>query len=168
MYSQTWEGLTIENPSSNGFVCTVKDPGRQVIKNLALIPLGNEEAITKYTLHDKPSLIIGSAGSSGENRLGVSIPEPLDMYDIIQHHTHHASATYSGAINAGASASFDITLATAKLNDRVDVYALRSIFGCVPVAWAGNGVVHVVISNPLTYNVVIPNTEISVILKRAF
>lgn len=168
VYSQTWEGLTIENPSSNGFVCTVKDPGRQVIKNLALIPLGNEEAITKYTLHDKPSLIIGSAGSSGENRLGVSIPEPLDMYDIIQHHTHHASATYSGAINAGASASFDITLATAKLNDRVDVYALRSIFGCVPVAWAGNGVVHVVISNPLTYNVVIPNTEISVILKRAF
>lgn len=51
MYSQTWEGLTIEDPSSNGFACTVKDPGRQVIKNLALISLGNKAAIDKYNLN---------------------------------------------------------------------------------------------------------------------
>ena len=99
VYSKTWEGLTIENPSSNGFVCTVKAPGRQVIKNLALIPLGNKAAIDKYNLNLKPSLITGSAGSSGDHRLGVSIPEPLDMYDITQYHKHHTSATYSGAIH---------------------------------------------------------------------
>ncbi|WP_338807229.1 phage tail fiber protein [Pseudomonas chlororaphis] len=168
IFSQTWEGLTIENPSTNGFVCTVKDPGRQVIKNLALIPLGNSAAITKYNLYSKPSMILGSAGSSDTNRLGFSVPEPLDMYDIIQHHTHHASASYSGTINAGTVVTFDIPLATAQLNDRVDAYELRSLFGCIPRAWAGNGVVHVSISNPLASNVTIPSTEISVILKRAF
>ncbi|AZD50503.1 hypothetical protein [Pseudomonas chlororaphis] len=168
VYSQTWIGLTIENPATNGFVCTVKDPGRQEMHNLALIPLGNDAAILKYNLGSKPSKIIGSSGSSGTNRLGVSIDEPLDMYDIIQHHTHHASGTYAGTINAGSLDQLDITLASAQLNDRVDVYALRSLFGCVPVAWAGNGVVHVNISNPLTSNVTIPSTEISVILKRAF
>ncbi|MCB2251784.1 hypothetical protein KTQ74_07760 [Pseudomonas chlororaphis] len=168
VYSQTWIGLTVENPATNGFVCTVKDPGRQEFHNLSLIPLGNAAAIVKFNLGTKPSKILGSSGSSGSNRLGVSIDEPLDMYDIIQHHTHHASTTYAGTINAGTTASFDITLASALLNDRVDVYGLRSLFGCVPVAWAGNGVVHVTISNPLTSNVTIPSTEISVILRRAF
>ena len=113
-------------------------------------------------------MILGSAGSSGDSRLGFSITEPLEMYDIIQHHTHHASGSYAGTIAAGAVASFDIALSTALLNDRVDVYALRSLFGCIPVAWAGSGVVHVTISNPTTSNIVIPSTEISVILKRVF
>ncbi|MGR3967817.1 hypothetical protein FW800_25635 [Pseudomonas sp. 910_23] len=166
IYSQTWDGLTIENPATNGYVCTVKDPGRQVMKNLALIPLGNREAIYKYNLNAKPSMILGSAGSSGDNRLGVSITEPLDMYDIIQHHTHHASGSYAGTINAGAIGLLDIAIPDAQLNDRVEVYALRSLFGCVPTAWAENGRVHVIISNPTTSNIVIPSTEISVILKR--
>ncbi|MCP9731582.1 right-handed parallel beta-helix repeat-containing protein [Pseudomonas sp. GBPI_506] len=168
VYSQTWEGLTIENPSTNGYMCLVKDPGRQVMTNLSLIPLGDNAAISKYNLNSKPSMILGSAGSSGDNRLGVSIPETLDLYDIIQHHTHHASGSYAGTINAGAVASFDIALSSARINDRVDAYALRSLSGCIPVAWAGNGVVHVNISNPTTSSAVIPSTEISVILKRAF
>ena len=149
-------------------MCLVKDPGRQVMTNLSLIPLGDNAAISKYNLNSKPSMILGSAGSSGDNRLGVSIPETLDLYDIIQHHTHHASGSYAGTINAGAVASFDIALSSARINDRVDAYALRSLYGCIPVAWAGNGVVHVNISNPTTSSAVIPSTEISVILKRAF
>jgi len=168
VYSQTWDGLTIENPSTNGYVCTIKDPGRQVMTNLSVIPLGDGAAISKYNLNSKPSMILGSSGSSGTNRLGFSLNETLDMYDIIQHHTHHASASYAGTINAGAIATFDITLSTALLNDRVDAYALRSLFGCIPTAHAGNGVVHVIISNPTSSNIVIPSTEISVILKRAF
>ena len=166
VYSQTWEGITIENPSTNGYVCLVKDPGRQVMTNLSLIPLGNDAAIYKYNLGAKPSTIMGSSASSGDNRLGFSITEPLDMYDIVQHHTHHVSATYSGTINAGGTAIFDMALSTALLNDRVEVFALRSLFGCIPVAWAGNGVVHVTISNPTTANITIPATEISAILKR--
>lgn len=167
VYSQTWVGICIENPSTNGYVCTVKDPGRQVFLNLSLIPLGDEAAITKYELTpNNPSMVLGSAASSGTNRLGLSVTEALKMYSVQTHYTHTASQVFTGTINAGTSTTISIPLTTALLNDRVDCYALRSLGGCTLQAYSDNGSVSVVISNGLSSNVSLTNVEISVILKR--
>lgn len=167
IYSQTWIGICIENPTSNGFVCLVKDPGRQVFVNLSLIPLGNSAAISKYDLvTGVTSMVIGSAASSGSERLGVSINEPLKLYDVVAYFSHNASQVFSGTVNAGTATTITIPLSTAMTNDRVDAYALRSLQGCTLQAFAQDGAVQVIISNGLSSNVTISNVEISVILKR--
>lgn len=167
VYSQTWIGLTVENPSSNGFVCTVKDPGRQVFVNLAIIPLGNAAAIAKYDLvAGVTSMVLGSAASSGSERLGMVVNENLRLHNVLTHYTHNASALFSGTINAGAVATMTIALPGALLNDRVDIYALRTLNGCSLQAYATADTINVVISNGTSSNVTIAATEISAILRR--
>lgn len=167
VFSQTWVGICIENPASNGYVCSVKDPGRQVFVNLSLIPLGNEAAIIKYDLTPGvTSMVLGSAASSGGARLGVTLNEDLNLYGVLTQYGHQANHTYTGTINAGLTATINIPLADALLNDRVDVYALRSLNGCTMQAYANNGSVSVDIVNGTGNNITISDTEISVILKR--
>lgn len=167
VFSQTWVGICIENPVSNGYMCAVKDPGRQVFVNLSLIPLGNEAAIAKYDLTPGvTSMVLGSAASSGGVRLGVTLNEDLKLYGVLTHYGHEASQTYAGTINAGLTTTINIPLADARLNDRVDVYALRSLNGCTTQAYASNGSVSVNIVNGTGNNITISSTQISVILKR--
>lgn len=166
IYSQTWVNLCVENPSTNGFACQVRDPGRQVFVNLSIIPLGDPASIVKYSLFSAPSMVLGSAASSGTNRLGMSVPETLDMHNVIVHHSHYASANYTGTISAGGVATINIALASALTNDRVECCALRTISGCIPTAYASDGLVTVNISNPTTSPVTITAVEFSVILKR--
>jgi hypothetical protein len=167
VYSQTWIGICIENPASNGYVCSVKDPGRQVFVNLSMIPLGNPAAIVKFDLvPGVTSMVLGSAASSGSERLGTTLNENVKLYNVLTHYTHQASGLFSGTINAGAVATMTIPLPGALLNDRVDIYALRTLSGCSLQAYTGADVVNVVISNGTASNITIPSTEISAILRR--
>lgn len=167
VYSQTWIGICIENPTSNGFTCTVKDPGRQVFVNLSLIPLGNPAAISKYDLvHGVTSMVLGSAASSGSERLGFSVNEDLNLYGVFTQFKHHASQTYAGTIAAGATTTISIPLVDAAINDRVEAYALRTLNGCSLQAYAAAGSVTVNIINGTSSSITIATTEISVILKR--
>lgn len=164
VYSQTWVGICIENPSTNPYTCLVKDPGRQVFLNLSLIPLGDEDSITMYQVNDAvPSKILGSDASSGINRTGFIINEPLALYDQIHFHTNHASTIYSGTIPPNASLAISIPLSSAAINDRAIVSALRQMNGCLLNCYATNGAVMVDIINPTINPVVITDTEISVI-----
>lgn len=71
IYSQTWIGLTVENPTSNGYVCTMKDPGRQNLIGLTIIPANNLAAVDFYNVFNDGagkairSDVFGTRGSSG-------------------------------------------------------------------------------------------------------
>lgn len=167
IYSQTWVGITIENPASNGYVCEVKDPGRQVFLNLSLIPLGNEDAISMYSLAGAtPSAIFGSAASSGTERLGIRLNEEVRIYDHIRYMANYGSTTFSGMIPANSMTTTTITLASAELNDMVSVGALRDLAGCTLQSWAEAGVVRVNIINGTGANITIPETEIRAVLSK--
>lgn len=164
VYSQTWVNLCIENPTSNGFICAVKDPGRQVFVNLSLIPLGNAAAI-QYTNFGGavPSLRLGTAASSGTNRLGVAINENLMLYSpVLYGPTQHASSVFTGTVAAGGRTTIAVTLAASQLNYYATAYALRTLGGCCLLAYAQNGQVGVDIINPTTAPITITAVEIAV------
>lgn len=164
VYSQTWVGICIENPSNNPYTCVVKDPGRQVFLNLSLIPLGDDTSITMYQVNGAtPSKILGSDASSGTNRTGFIINEPLIMYDQIHFKSNHASIMYTGTVTANSSLAVNIPLPVAKINDRTIVSALRPINGCLVNSYASDGFVTVDIINPTASPVTITNVEISVL-----
>lgn len=161
IFSQTWINLCIENPTSNGFVCTVKDPGRQVFVNLSLIPLGNTSAIDMYNLYPDRSVILGSQASSGQARLGVRIAEDIHLYEELFFY-RHASYVLSGAFKPNTTTQVTIPLANAKLNDRAQVYALRTLGGVHIVPYAVNGAVMVDVTNSLNYEISLSGVELSV------
>lgn len=167
VYSQTWVGICIENPSYNNYVCTVKDPGRQVFLNLSLIPLGDNNAISMYQVNGAvPSKILGSDASSGTNRTGFIINEPLIMYDQVHFRSNHASTVYTGTVPANSSLAVNIPLPVAKINDRTIVSALKPINGCLVISYASDGFVTVDIINPTASPVTITGVEISVLTLR--
>lgn len=167
IYSQTWVGITIENPASNGYVCEVKDPGRQVFLNLSIIPLGNDDAISMYSYAGAtPSAVFGSAASSGTERLGIRLNEEVRIYDHIRYMANYGSTIFSGMIPANSIATTTITLASAKLNDMVSVGALRDLAGCTLQSWAEPGVVRVNIVNGTGANITIPETEIRAVVSK--
>lgn len=167
IYSQTWIGICIENPSTNGFVCLVKDPGRQVFLNLSLIPLGNEAAIAMYSLAGAiPSAVFGSAASSGTERLGIRLNEEVRIYDHIRYMANHGSTTFSGTVAANSMTTISITLPSAAINDMVSVEALRNLAGCTLQCWAEPGVVRVNIVNGTAENITIPATEIRAVVSK--
>lgn len=161
IFSQTWVNLCIENPSSNGYKCTVKDPGRQVFVNLSLIPLGNTSAIDMYKLYGSSSVILGSQASSGQARLGVRIAEDIHLYEELCFY-RHASYVLSGTFKANTTTAVTIPLANAKLNDRAQVYALRTLGGVHIVPYAVNGAVMVDVTNSLNYDIQLSGVELSV------
>lgn len=161
VFSQTWINLCIKNPSSNDYKCIVKDPGRQVFVNLSLIPLGNTSAIEMITLYDRPSVILGSQASSGQARLGVRIAEDIHLYEELFFY-RHASYVLSGAFKPNTTTQVTIPLANAKLNDRAQVYALRTLGGIHIVPYAVNGAVMVDVTNSLNYEISLSGVELSV------
>lgn len=161
IFSQTWINLCIENPSSNAYTCAVKDPGRQVFVNLALIPLGDTSAIEMSTLHGTPSVILGSQASSGQARLGVRIAEDIHLYEELFFY-RHASHILSGNFKANTTTPVTIPLANAKLNDRAQVYALRTLGGVHIVPYAVGGAVMVDVTNSLNYDIPLSGVELSV------
>lgn len=70
IYKQVWIGLTVENPTTNGFVCEFEDPSAQVFINLALIPNNNLGAVNwTRKFGTRRSIILGMAtgGAQHEN-----------------------------------------------------------------------------------------------------
>lgn len=71
VYTQTWIGLTVENPTTNGYACSMRDPGRQNFVGLAIIPANNPAAVSFFSIFNdgsgKPirSDVFGTMGSSG-------------------------------------------------------------------------------------------------------
>lgn len=167
IYSQTWIGICIENPSTNGFVCLVKDPGRQVFLNLSLIPLGNEDAISMYSYAGAtPSAVFGSAASSGAERLGIRLNEEVRIYDHIRYMANHGSTIFSGTVAANSMTAISITLPSAAVNDMVSVGAMRNLAGCTLQCWAEPGVVRVNIVNGTAENITIPATDIRAVVSK--
>lgn len=165
IYSQTWINLCVENPSHNGYVCRFIDPGRQVFVNLSLIPLGEKAAIN-YELADpdqKPSMRLGSAASSGNNRLGMVINEELHIYDVVSYHAGQVSGLYTGTVPANGYVEMAIPMAGAVLNDRLFPTALRFIGGCSLQAYATEGFANVVIINGTNSAVTMTGVGISVL-----
>lgn len=167
IYSQTWVGICIENPSSNPYVCLVKDPGRQVFVNLSLIPLGDASSISMFSVGGaKPSMVLGSAASSGTNRLGLIVNEPLKLHDQAQYWSHHASTVYTGTIPGNSFVTVSIPLALASLNDRAFASSLRPLLGCTLNASAQAGGVTLEIVNGTSSNVTLTSVEISVLVTK--
>lgn len=165
IYSQTWINLCVENPTNNGFVCRFIDPGRQVFVNLSLIPLGNTAAIN-YELANpgqKPSMRLGSAASSDNNRMGMVVNEELQIYDVVSYRAGHASGVYTGTVPANAYVEMAIPMTGAAVNDRLFPTALRFIGGCSLQAYATGGFANVVIINGTNAAVTITGVEISVL-----
>lgn len=166
VFSQTWINLCVENPANNDFVCRFIDPGRQVFVNLSLIPLGDTSAIN-YELANpgqKPSMRLGSAASSDNNRMGMAVNEELQLYDIVSYHAGHASGVYTGTVPANSFRELAIPMAGAAVNDRLFPTALRFIGGCtVGQAYATAGFANVVIVNGTNVDVTITGVEISVL-----
>lgn len=161
VYSQTWINLCIENPSTNGYKCIVKDPGRQVFVNLSIIPLSDTAAIEMVTLYNRHSVILGSQASSGQARLGVRIAEDIHLYEEMFFY-RHASYVLTGTFKANSTTQVTIPLANAKVNDRAHVYALRSLMGLHIVPYSEAGVVIVDVTNSLNYDIPISGVELSV------
>ena len=71
VYTQTWIGLTVENPTTNGYACSMRDPGRQNFLGLAIIPPNDPTAVSFFSIFNdgsgKPirSDVFGTMGSSG-------------------------------------------------------------------------------------------------------
>lgn len=165
IYSQTWINLCVENPANNDFVCRFIDPGRQVFVNLSLIPLGDTSAIN-YELANpgqKPSMRLGSAASSDNNRMGMVVNEELQIYDVVSYHAGHASGVYTGTVPANAYVEMAIPMTGAAVNDRLFPTALRFIGGCSLQAYATGGFANVVIINGTNAAVTITGVEISVL-----
>lgn len=165
IYSQTWINLCVENSANNDFVCRFIDPGRQVFVNLSLIPLGDTSAIN-YELANpgqKPSMRLGSAASSDNNRMGMVVNEELQIYDVVSYHAGHASGVYTGTVPANAYVEMAIPMTGAAVNDRLFPTALRFIGGCSLQAYATGGFANVVIINGTNAAVTITGVEISVL-----
>lgn len=138
IFSQTWIGCTIENPSSNGYVCSVKDPGRQVFVNLALIPSRNTAALDFYAIRDTPSSLFGSLASSEALGFNTRIEEELALYGGLRMRSLVGVAPYSATIPAGTSGVTTAVVAGAAVGDMVIATSDKDLAGCVLVPWVSS------------------------------
>lgn len=167
VYSQTWINLCVENPTTNGYICLIKDPGRQVFVNLSIIPLGNPAAIIMYALHEgQRSSVFGSAASSGTNRLGTILEETL-----VPQKTISWGGDFKGAyiidqtIPANSTFRTTVQVAGASINRIARAACLRDLHGCSLECFCEEGQVVLTVSNPTLFPVTITPSEISIIIE---
>ena len=161
IFTQTWIGLTVENPSSNGFACPVKDPGRQNFYSLALIPSSDPTAVDFFQVFGAlPSVLIGSRGSSEGFSYGIRLSEQVFLYDHI-FTDQHGSSTFTGEIISGASSTITIPLAGAGNGDIVLLSANNDLVGGVLTGYATSGQINVRLQNASGGNIVYSDLIIS-------
>jgi hypothetical protein len=168
IFTQTWIGLTVENPSTNNFVCSVKDPGRQNFYGLALMP---SEDITALDFQSfvgaKPSVLVGNRGSSGGFSYGIRLSEETFLYDHI-FTDQHASSTFNGSITSGNSAVITIALAGAGSGDIVLLSAEKDLLGGVLTGYASSGQINVRLQNASGGNITYSDLIISAAVIKRF
>lgn len=167
VYGQTWIGLTVENPASNGYVCTVKDPGRQLFVNLGLIPAPNPAAVDFYKINANYSTLIGSKNSSAGYSYGLRFAEEAALYVGLVNYAKWGNTGYTGTISAGASAAVTITVTGAAVGDLVKVSANKDLLGCVLSGWVSSAdTVTVRIQNATTGSVSLSSVNITAAVER--
>ena len=167
VFSQTFIGLTVENPASNGYVCRVRDPGRQNFFGIALIPAGNTAAVDLISLTDRPSIIIGTRGSSAAFSYGVKMTEQLSLYDNLRT-TKYVRQAYSGTLLAGeASGTISIPFPGAGSGDIVFANGQSDLSGMVLSAYAATDLVRVRVQNVSNYTLN-PSFTIVVMVVKTF
>ena len=125
IYSQTWVGLTVENPKTNGYVCTVKDPGRQNFLGLSIIPAATPTAVDFYSIFSesgKPvrSMLLGSKGSSGGFSYGHRFNE--DVFALKKLRIRQSgSLVINQSISSGNYKTFAIPVPGAQVGDSVAI-----------------------------------------------
>ncbi|WP_434695318.1 hypothetical protein J3P89_19205 [Pseudomonas sp. Z1-14] len=168
VYSQNFYGLTVENPSSNGFICTVKDPGRQNFHGLVLIP-GNDSAVNFYQLFPGSySLVSGTLGSSDRYSRGYRIPEEIWKIKAVRHiGSYGLSAGYSATLSAGAGGATSVTVPGAAIGDIVYVCADKDLLGCALIAHvSAANTVYVRIQNCTTAPVTLSSVTIRAVIEK--
>lgn len=138
IYSQTWIGCTIENPSTNGYVCNVRDPGRQVFVNLALIPSRNPSALSFFPIRTKPSSIFGSLASSDALGFNTQVEEELALYGGLRLRSQVGLSVYTGSIAGGNSAVVTVPVTGATVGDIVVASSDKDLLGCVLAPWVSS------------------------------
>jgi hypothetical protein len=134
IYSQNWYGMTVENPTANPFLCTVKDPGRQNFYGCRMIP-GDGTGVSFYQLFPGTySAMFGSKGASDRYSLGCRIPEEIWSIRGIRHLYGYAVSGYSGTLGAGSFGTVAVTVIGAQPGDIVRVSADKDLLGCCLVA----------------------------------
>ena len=172
IFSQTWLGLTIENPTSNGFVCTVKDPGRQLFSGLALIPANNPAAVDFFTIAGRtPSLLLGSRGSSEGFSYGLRLSEPTQLMSqtSLMGSFTSGTAAISATLAQGVSTSFAIPVVGAEVGD----FCLFSITPArnnvlMSASVDAVGQVNFVVQNQTGETITLSNTVRVAVLKNGF
>lgn len=130
IYSQNWYGLTVENPTSNPFLCLVKDPGRQNFYGCRMIP-GDNTGVSFYQLFPGVySAIFGSKGASDRLSLGCRIPEEIWSIGGIRHLKNYGVAGYTGTIGAGSFDTVTITVTGAQPADLAGAFTDKDLLGC--------------------------------------
>ena len=149
VYGQTWIGLTVENPVVNGYVCTVKDPGRQLFLNLGLIPSANPAAVSFYAINSTNSMLLGSLNSSGAYSYGFRVVEELDLYAGVRNKAYYGITSYTGGpILAGNSGTTSVAVTGAAVGDLVKISCNQDLLGCVVTGYVQSaGVVQLRIQN---------------------
>ena len=168
IFAQTWIGLTIENPITNGYVCTVKDPGRQLFVNLGLIPSAKAEAVDFYRIRTDWSSLLGSLPSSEGLSYGFRVAEEVHLYRGLRNGAWYGSAVYSTAgLLAGASATINIAVTGATVGDLVKASADKDLLGCVLSGWvSATNTVTVRIQNASAGNVPLSNVTIRAVVEK--
>lgn len=121
-YKQSWINCTIENPSSNAFTCTVKDPGRQEFIGLSLIPSQDASAVDFYGIGEglnTPSLLLGNRGSSSGFTRGLRLSEPVRIMDDLFLHKQmtHGTGTANFTLAAGGWTAIAVSVSGADVGD---------------------------------------------------
>lgn len=160
IYSQTWVGITIENPASNGYVCLVRDPGRQVFVNLSLIPSQNPSALSFFKVRQNWSDVFASVASSGGVGVGTRVSGRLEVQNSILRGIAGVTS-YSGSIVSGASTVVTASVAGATVGSLAYAFADKDLLGCVLQPWvSAPGVVSVRIQNGSHGNVTLSGITI--------
>ncbi len=168
VYGQTWIGLTIENPVSNGFVCTVKDPGRQVFINLALIPSNTPMAVDFYKINTNFSTLLGSISSSSSYSYGFRIAEELQLSKSLRNKAYYGTVSFTTSeLMAGKSTTTSVTITGALVGDFVKISADKDLLGCVLTAYvSATNTVAIRVQNASSGNVALTNVAFTAVIEK--
>lgn len=144
IFSQTWIGLTVENPTTNEYTCIVRDPGRQVFVNLSLIPANDGDGTSLQLVPGKKwSLYLGSQASSDAGFLGLRLNEKL------MHASFTGSRLHTSTLAAHTGEVITEPVAGALPGDIVKVGVDKDIGGCTFHGWVQPaGTVNIRVYNP--------------------
>jgi hypothetical protein len=167
IYSQNWYGMTVENPTSNPFLCTVKDPGRQNFYGCRMIP-GDGTGVSFYQLFPGTySAMFGSKGASDRYSLGFRMPEEIWSIRGIRHLYGYGVAGYSATIGAGSSGTVSVPVTGAQVGDIVRACADKDLQGCCLVGHVSAvGNVYVRIQNMTAGSVTLTGVSITAVVEK--